>query len=167
MPPLSHSASQQYAGHMNSQQPRVPANLDQQQQLEIMHYLQLMQHQQMHRNVTFPSTPPTMGTSSGTPQRQEEITTFTDVRMPGQHSIPNNGVSSTADTVVSRAADPTPRTHGHSVVGESQNSRPTLSDELSTRSVNSLSSLSQSSTPPETSEKGLRNILNAIREEVI
>ncbi|MBQ85609.1 MAG: hypothetical protein CMQ16_04300, partial [Gammaproteobacteria bacterium] len=74
MPPLSHSASPQYAGHMNLQQPRVPANLDPQQQHEIMHYLQLMQHQQMHRNVTLPSTPQTMGPSSGTP-RPEDITT--------------------------------------------------------------------------------------------
>ena len=41
MPPLSHSASQQYAGHMNSQQPRVPANLDQQQQLPALDLVSL------------------------------------------------------------------------------------------------------------------------------
>ena len=84
MPPLSHSASRQYAGYVNLQQPRVQANFDQQQQLEMMQYLQLVQHQQMQGSFQFPSTPHTMGTSLGTTQRPDEITTFTDVRMAGQ-----------------------------------------------------------------------------------
>ena len=138
-----------YFGQGNLQQLRVPANLDSQQQLDMMQYMQLMQHQQRLGSVTFPPTPPMMGTSSGTPQRHEETTIVTEVRMPGQPNIPNNGVSTTADTVVSRSAGQAPRTHDHSVVGESQNPGPTLSDESSKRSVTSLSSLSQSDAPPE------------------
>ena len=97
-------ATGHYIGQGNLQQLRVPANLDPQQQLDMMQYMQLMQHQQRWGSVTFPPTPPMMGTSSGTPQRHEETTIVTEVRMPGQPNIPNNGVSTTADTVVSRSA---------------------------------------------------------------
>ena len=128
MPPLSHSASRQYAGHVNLQQPRVQAIFDQQQQLEMMQYLQMVQHQQMQGSFQFPSTPHTMGTSLGTTQRPDEITTFTDVRMTGQNAI-NNGISSNAETVVSRSADPSPRTHDQNSVGELHNSLHTSSDE--------------------------------------
>jgi hypothetical protein len=117
MPPLSRSASRQYAGHVNLQQPRVQANFDQQQQLEMMQYLQLVQHQRMQGSFQFPSTPLTTGTSLGTTLRPDEMTTFTDVRMPGQNAI-INGISSNAETEVSRSADPPPRTHDQNLGGE-------------------------------------------------
>ena len=133
MPPLSRSASRQYAGYVNLQQPRVQANFDQQQQLEMMQYLQLVQHQQMQGSFQFPSTPHTMGTSLGTTLRPDEMTTFTDVRMPGQNAI-INGISSNAETEVSRSADPPPRTHDQNLGGEFSeplNSGSSYGDDLS------------------------------------